>query len=387
MTLFKRLTLFVFVMLVVEFLDEFAYSALEAARPLIRDAFELTYVEISLITTLPVLIAILIEPVIGLYADSGKRRTLMVGGGVLFSAGLIIQGLAPTFPIFLMGATFLAPASGVFVNLAQASLMDDAPQRRENRMALWTFSGSLAVVIGPLVLTAIIALGADWRLFFIGAGLLSLAATLWILRLPNSQALRTDGNGDELGIRENLRRAGRLLRRRDVWRWLVLLEFSNLMLDVMFGLLALYMVDIVGVSEAQAALAIVVWTGVGLLGDFLLIPLLERVRGLVYLRFSAVMELFLYPLFLLIEPWGAKLVVLGVIGLFNAGWYAILQGKLYDRLGDQSGAVLIVGNAAGIAGALVPLGLGIVAEAYGLDVAMWLLLAGPIALTIGLLRE
>jgi FSR family fosmidomycin resistance protein-like MFS transporter len=99
------------------------------------------------------------------------------------------------------------------------------------------------------------------------------------------------------------------------------------------------------------------------------------------------MELVLFPTFLLVDPWGLKLVLLSVMGLFNAGWYAILQGKLYDTLGDQSGAVLIVSNAAGMFSAIIPAILGFVAQAYGLNTAMWLLLAGPIALLIGLPRH
>lgn len=384
-----RLTFFVLVMLVIEFLDEFAYSALEAARPLIRDSFALSYVQLGLITTLPVLVAILIELVVGLYADTGKRRLLMVVGGVCFGLGLVVQGLAPSFLLFMLGATMQAPASGVFVNLAQASLMDDAPTRRENRMALWTFSGSLAVVFGPLVLSGLVLLGLSWRVFFVGSGLISIIASLWIMRLPVSDALRTttDEETSELSLRERLAGAVALLRRFDVWRWLMLLEFSNLMLDVLFALLTLYMVDVVGVSQTQAAIAIVVWTGIGLIGDFLLIPMLERMPGLVYLRFSALMILLLYPMFLLVDPWLGKISLLGVIGLFNAGWYAILQGKLYDTLDEQSGAVLIVGNAAGIFGALLPIVLGFVAQVYGLDVAMWFLLAGPIALLVGLPRQ
>ncbi|MEO1440187.1 MAG: MFS transporter [Chloroflexota bacterium] len=383
-----RLTFFAVVMLVVEFMDEFAYSSLEAARPLIRDAFALSYVQVGLITTLPVLVAILVEPFIGLFADTGKRRLLIVGGGVAFGAGLVVQGLSPNFAVFLLGATLQAPASGVFVNLAQASLMDEAPTRRENRMAWWTLSGSLAVVVGPLTLTAMLALGSGWRALFIATGVLSVLAALWITWLPDNRAMRTSGDEAEaFSLRQSVREAGVLLRRGDVWRWLVLLQFSDLMLDMLFGLLALYMVDVVGVSQGQVGFAIATWTGVGLLGDFLLIPLLERVRGLVYLRFSAVMELLLYPAFLLVDTWWAKLVLLGLIGLFNAGWYAILQGKLYDALGEQSGAVLIVGNAAGVFGALLPLALGVVAQVYGLEVALWLLLAGPVALLIGLHRN
>lgn len=384
-----RLTFFVFLMLVIEFMDEFAYSALEAARPLIRDEFALNYVQVGFITTLPILLATFIEPVIGLFADTDKRRLLLVGGGVLFGIGLLIQGISSSFLMFLLGAIIQAPASGAFVNIAQASLMDDAPDRRENRMAQWTFSGSLAIVIGPLILTAIVLLGESWRIFFIGTGLLSIVVALWVLRLPANHALRTESedNEEQSTIRDNLKIALQFLRSWMVWRWLILLEFSNLMLDVLFSLLALYLVDVVGVSQAQAGLAIAVWTGIGLIGDFLLIPLLERVRGLLYLRFSAAVILILFPLFLLVDVWEAKLLLLAVIGLFNAGWYAILQGKLYDTLGENSGAVLIVGNAAGIFGAMLPVIFGVFAEAYSLSAVMWFLLIAPIAFLIALPRE
>mgnify|MGYP000114641654 CR=1 FL=1 len=381
-----RLTIFVLLMLLIEFMDEFSYSALEAARPLIRDDFALNYIQVGLITTIPITVAIFIEPIMGLFADTSKRRLMMVAAGVLFGLGLIIQGFSTSFFIFMIGMTLEAPANGVFVNIAQAALMDDAPHRRENRMALWTVSGSLAVVVGPLMMTVFVALGLNWRLFFLITGIVAVIVALAVLRLPPNPALRSTENDETESrtVRQNLEGAWVLLRSAIVWRWLILLECSNLMLDVLFGLLALYMVDIVGVSQAQAGIAIAVWTGIGLIGDFLLIPLLEKVRGLSYLRVSAFAELILFPLFLLVDGWWMKLILLGIIGLFNAGWYAILQGKLYDTLGEQSGAVLIVGNAAGLFGAMLPVILGTIAQIYGLDIAMWFLLAGPIALLIGL---
>src|SRR5260221_2811325 len=115
------------------------------------------------------------------------------------------------------------------------------------------------------------------------------------------------------------------MRRREVLRWLSVVEFYNLMLDILLGFLALYFVDVVGVTVQQASLAVAVWTGVGLLGDLLLIPLLERVRGLTYLRISAALEFFLFPALLLVPGFGLKLIILALLGFFNAGWYSILQ--------------------------------------------------------------
>ncbi len=146
----------------------------------------------------------------------------------------------------------------------------------------------------------------------------------------------------KLSFSAGVHKALAALRRKEVLRWLVLLEFSDLMLDVLLGYLALYFVDVVGVTPVYAGLAVSVWTGVGLAGDFLLIPLLEKVPGLTYLRFSALMELILFPAFLLV-PWlPLKVVLLGLLGFFNSGWYSILMGRLYSAMPGQSGTVLTV---------------------------------------------
>jgi FSR family fosmidomycin resistance protein-like MFS transporter len=111
------------------------------------------------------------------------------------------------------------------------------------------------------------------------------------------------------------------------------------------------------------------------------------VRGLNYLRISVVAELVLFPAFLLVpNPW-AKLVIAGLLGLFNSGWYAILQGNLYSSMPGQSGTVMALGNIVGFFGKFIPFGIGLVAEHFGLGPAMWLLLAGPLALLIGLPKK
>jgi FSR family fosmidomycin resistance protein-like MFS transporter len=166
-----------------------------------------------------------------------------------------------------------------------------------------------------------------------------------------------------------------------------MLEFSDLMLDILYSFLPLYFVDVAGFTPAEAALSVAVWTGVGLLGDFFLIPLVERVKGLDYLRVSVVIELILFPLFLLSSiPW-LKLVIAGLMGFFNAGWYAILKAKLFESMHGQSGVAQALDNVSGLIGKLIPFSIGLAAQAFGLGTAMWLLLAGPIVLLIGLPRR
>ncbi len=158
------------------------------------------------------------------------------------------------------------------------------------------------------------------------------------------------------------------------------------MLDILYSFLALYLVDVAGLPPDIASLGVAIWTGMSLLGDLLLSPLIERVSGLSYLRVSVVLELLLFPTFLLAPTLPLRLVALGLLGLFNAGWYSVLQGRLYSAMPGQSGTVMTLGNLAGLAGKFIPLVIGLLAQRFGLGTAIWLLILGPVALLIGLPR-
>jgi FSR family fosmidomycin resistance protein-like MFS transporter len=389
MRFLRRLSPFFLVLLVIEFLDELVYSSHEAAWPLIRADLHLSYTQIGLLLSIPAVFAVVIESVIGILGDTPLRRNLIRGGGVFFVLAALFTGLSRNFTALAAALVIGYPASGAFVSLSQAALMDADPDRREHNMARWTFAGSLGVVAGPLLLGVAAAVSAGWRGLFIFLAALSLVILLVAWRMPKLGMILPhppQPGPPRTSLAEGLKRAGQTLKRKDVLRWLVLLEFSDLMLDVFYGYLALYFVDVGGLSPLAAGLAVGVWTGSGLAGDFLLIPLLERVRGLAYLRISIWAELLLFPAFLL-TPWlPAKLVLVGLLGLFNSGWYAILQGRLYASVPGQSGTVITLSNVSGLFGKLIPLAIGIAAERFGLGAAIWLLLLGPIALLVGVPR-
>jgi len=381
---FRNTAVFSLTLLFIEFLDEFVFGAREAAWPLIRTDLSLSYAQIGLLLGVPSLVSSVVEPFLGILGDVWRRRVLILGGGALFALALLLTALSQSFVILLISFALFYPASGAFVSLSQATLMDLAPSRHEQNMARWTLAGSLGVVAGPLALGAATRLGLGWRepfLLFAGLALIMLAVASRF-RVANGQQ-----KSERADFKAGMIDALRALRRGEVLRWLTLLQFSDLMLDVLLGFLALYFVDVVGVTPARASAAVAVWTGLGLLGDLLLIPLLERVRGLRYLRLSAAVELVLFPAFLLIPNVWAKFVLLGLLGFFNAGWYSILKAQLYSAMPGQSGTVMTVGNIFGLVGGLLPLGLGLVAERFALTATMWLLLLGPAALLIGIPRE
>jgi FSR family fosmidomycin resistance protein-like MFS transporter len=215
---------------------------------------------------------------LGILADTWRRRALVLIGGVCFAVAAALTSISQGFGILLLSFLLFYPASGAFVSISQATLMDSSPRRREQNMARWTFAGSIGMAAGPLALAAAAALGLGWRWLFAGAAGLAAACTVLARRHPfdAKRLKRAEGGG-----------------------------------------------------------------------------------GVAYLRLSAAAMTVLFPGFLLARALPLKLALLGAMGLLNSGWYAILKARFYAAMPGRAGAAMAVSNLAGVAGSLVPIGLGL----------------------------
>jgi FSR family fosmidomycin resistance protein-like MFS transporter len=391
--------------LAVEFADELVDGTKSAAMPLLRDSLGLSYSQIGLLAAVPLIAGSLIELPMGVLAGDGRRRhRIALAGGLAFIAALVIAAAAQSFGVLLAALVLFFPASGAFVSLTQAALMDAAPGRQEQLMARWTLAGATGAVAGPGLLAVVIAAGGTWRTAFAVLALAAAAAWLALVsagrRLiarsgpepaESAEPAGTDPGADPadgaaaaaMPWPARFRRAGQALRDRSVLRWLILLQVSDLLLDAFTGFVAVYLVAVAGVSPAQAALAVGVRLAADLAGTALLIPVLDRVPGRVLLRASAAAALALYPAFLLVPGFWPKVIILAGLSGVTAAWYPVLQAQLYASLLGQSGTAVSLLSAAGLAGGLGPLTVGFAAGALGLGWALGLLVVVPAAVLAG----
>ena len=357
---------------------------------------------------MPLLVGGLLELPLGVLAGQGRRRRLAIlGGGVLFVLALLAVASAHSFAVLLCASVAFYPASGAFVSLTQAEIMDAWPERQAQVMARWDLAGSTGAVAGPLLLAAVLASGGGWRVGYLV--LAGLAALTWLgayLRRPDvSVASPPSGDGDSgdgdsgdadsrdgdspdgeeaepRSWRARAREIGAALRDWGTLRWLVLIEVADLLVDVFTGFLALYLVDVAHMTPAVAALAIAIKLGAALAGDAALVVLLERAGDLTVLRVSAVAAALLYPGFLLVPGIVPKLVVLAALSAATAPWYPVLQARLYGSLPGRSSVAVTLSSAAGLAGGLGPLVVGLVAQGFGLSWALAGLVVVPVAVLL-----
>jgi FSR family fosmidomycin resistance protein-like MFS transporter len=372
------------VALAVELADELVDGVKGAALPLIRHDLGLSYAQIGLLASVPLLVGGALELPLGILAGEGRRRRLAVlCGGILFVLSLAAVAGARSFTVLLCAFTAFYPASGAFVSLTQATLMDAWPDRQAHVMARWDLAGSTGAVAGPLLLAAVLAAGGGWRdAYLVLAGL---AAVTWLgicLRNPHGAAVPAD---EESPAGHWARELASALRNWPAVRWLVLLQVADLLVDVLTGFLALYLVDVAHLRPAVAALAIAVRFGSGLAGDAALVVVLDRVADLTVLRVTAAAAALLYPAFLLAPGVPAKLAILAVLSAATAPWYPLLQARLYGSLPGRSSVAVTLSSAAGMAGGLGPLAVGLTAQSFGLSRALSVLAIVPVVILAGAL--
>jgi len=392
---FARLNLGLFAALAVEFVDELFDGTKSGALPLIKHGLSLSYVQIGLLSAVPLIAGSLLELSVGVIGGTGARRQrFILAGGLVFIASVLAAGLAPVFAALLVALTIFFPASGTFVSLSQAALIESASDRQAQRMARWTLAGSAGAVAGPLLVAAVLAAGGSWRLAFIACAACSVLAWLAVAATG-----RTDGAGESVAARSDSdiatartdhgtpadndsgwpgwRLAIGIVRRSGALRWLLLLEASDLLLDVLTTFLALYLVEAAHAGPLGAALGVGVRLGTGLAGDLVLIQLLERFESRRVLRASVWLTAGLLPAFLLIGGLGAKLMLVAVLTLATAPWYPVLKAELFGSLPGRSGLAVSLSSASGLAGGLGPLAVGLLAEHFGLSWAMAALGVAP----------
>jgi MFS transporter, FSR family, fosmidomycin resistance protein len=378
-----------------------------AALPLIRHDLGLSYGQVGLLASVPLLVGGFLELPLGVLAGDGRRRRLFIlGGGIAFVLTLLGVASARSFAVLLAAFIAFYPASGAFVSLTQAELMDARPDRQARHMARWDLAGSAGALAGPLLLTAVLAAGGGWRAVFgalaLFAGLTWLGA--FLRRAPEPPVTGPPVTGPpvtgppvtgppvteaaaeepakERSWTERARETLVALRTWKTLRWLILIEVANLLLDVFTGFLALYLVDVVHLRPAVAALAIAIRLGAALAGDAALIAILERVSDLTVLRASAAAAALLYPGFLLVPGVVPKLSALAALSAATAAWYPVLQARLYGSLPGRSSVAVTLSSAAGLAGGLGPLAVGLAAQGLGLSWALAGLAAVPVAVLL-----
>jgi Na+/melibiose symporter-like transporter len=294
------------------------------------------------------------------------------------------MGLVSNYILLLVIFMIWYPAGGAGVGLAQAVLIDSAPEEGARTMTRWTLWSSVGDFLSPLVVAAFVSAGLGW------SALNWLAAALWCaaalvlspLRFPARSAQAETGEDEaRLSILATLRAA---VRDPLLLRWSALTLIPTMLDEIFLGFVALYLRDVLHLDEALIALLLTLQMAASFLGLFLLDHLLKRrklatVRTLFWL--SLVTLLGVAGVLIVHVLWFVVIALL-VVSFCSAAWYPLAHAEAYACRPASSGTVRVVIGLGAPLEMLLPGVVGLVAASSGILAGLGVLGLAPVLMLV-----
>jgi MFS transporter, Spinster family, sphingosine-1-phosphate transporter len=191
------------------FLNYIDRSVLFAVQPLVQKEFHRSNAEFGFLTTAFFLVYMFTAPVFGALADRYQRKSLMVGGAIVWSAATLLTAVTFNFKELLIRHAIVGIGEASFVAIAPAFLSDLFPEQRRGRvLALFYMAIPVGTALG-YVIGGILGPRYGWRIpFYVGAvpGFLLALALLAIpepVRGQSDQLRETSERGTLVGLTRN----------------------------------------------------------------------------------------------------------------------------------------------------------------------------------------
>jgi len=164
-------------------LNDMMQSLLPAIYPSLKADLGLNFAQIGAVTLVYQIVASILQPVVGIYAD--RRPTPMaLPGGTLFSlVGLLVISVAHHFLLLVIGAMLLGVGSSIFHPECSRVARMAAGPRHGLAQALFQVGGNLGQALGPLAAALVVVRWGQSSLAFFALLSLLSGAILWNVAL------------------------------------------------------------------------------------------------------------------------------------------------------------------------------------------------------------
>lgn len=309
---------------------------------LIISEFSISVTEAGLLVTVFFVTYALFQLPVGSLADRVDKRLLIGLGMGISSAGVILSGLATSFPMLLLFHAIAGLGGGTF-HPASISLLSEAFHKAERGRALGFhgFAASIALFVSPL---AIIGLGeTDWRAPFLVFGTFGILVSIFFIALIGKQLS---------GISQPIRYSTLMLRNKNlrnvtVGNAVLALAERGVITFIPLFLVSLYAMTI---SQATQMFSVIFLVAIGgqLFGGFLADKANRRILVIILaiIQTVALLVLASVPFEMLLIP------VLAIIGLTVYALIPVVDTLVVEAVPEESrgkglGAFFTVGIAVG----------------------------------------
>jgi FSR family fosmidomycin resistance protein-like MFS transporter len=347
---------------------DFASGAVPALLPFFVHKWDLSYTLAGLTILAWSVSSAVVQPLFGLFSDRRGALWLVPAGLVAGGVGLGLAALAPSFGVMLALVVVSGLGTAAFHPEASKFAAYVSGRKRASGMSLFSAGGNVGYALGPLAATFLVVhFGLGWGLLLAVPPLLAAAALALVAPYLRSFA-------------PTLEQARAVTGRNEVGGVALLLAVIATRSIAWFGLLAFVPLWEVahGRTEGYGGKVLAAMLITGWLGTLAVGPAADRYgrRPVLAVTVALVGPLIAFYLLVggLVGAAGLSLVGACVIGTFGLTT-VMSQEYLPRRVALASG--LSVGLSIGLGG-VAALGLGAIADAAGLQTALWVSAAAPV---------
>ncbi|MCB0020759.1 MAG: MFS transporter, partial [Anaerolineales bacterium] len=168
--------------LLARFFDELLSGLPDLLLPTIRDLLGLSYTQASLLWQITDYVAVVVEPLNGLFIDIWQRRWLLGLGAIFIGLAVMVMGVAPTFVLLAVGFFLYGIGSGPLAHTADVVLVESHPAAPDRIYARSTMIDTIGALLPPIMVAVTFWLELPWRSLLVVNGGLALIYAGFILR-------------------------------------------------------------------------------------------------------------------------------------------------------------------------------------------------------------
>ncbi|WP_437614849.1 MFS transporter [Erwinia sp. V71] len=161
-------------------LNDLIQSLIPAVYPILRDEYQLDFVQIGIITFTFQIAGSLLQPVVGYYTDRHPLPYSTVAGMVFTLAGLLGLAYAPSYNLILVSAACIGIGSSIFHPEATRMARYASGGRQGLAQGIFQVGGQAGGALGPLLAALVIVQrGQSSLAWFAVLALLAMLLMIW----------------------------------------------------------------------------------------------------------------------------------------------------------------------------------------------------------------
>jgi FSR family fosmidomycin resistance protein-like MFS transporter len=184
----------IFALTLIHFTGDFYISFINPLLPVLAERFTLSLAQVGLLAGMMKVLAFVVQPAVGYFADRYRSRIFILGGPMLSLVFIALIGLASSYPMLLLFISLASIGASMFHPSVAGMIAGYAGRHFGFSMSIFNMGGTLAFGIGPLIVAyAVAGFGLTALLWTAIPGLALMTLLFRIVPPPRGEGLRGQG--------------------------------------------------------------------------------------------------------------------------------------------------------------------------------------------------